>query len=112
MREELDLADVLWVVLRPVVRALLRPGELESISLEWATVRLPHWQPPPELDGDDAALRAADRQFGGVANVGGRLSEPEERDGLGQVGAPRAQARDSLVLVTDGNTAEQNKRVD
>jgi hypothetical protein len=57
MREELDLAEVLRIVVQPVVRVLLRPGELDSISLDWATVRIPDWQ-RPELDGDEVVVES------------------------------------------------------
>jgi hypothetical protein len=51
LRDELDLADVMGRVVLPVVRALLRPGELDSISLEWTTVRIPGWELPHGDEG-------------------------------------------------------------
>jgi hypothetical protein len=55
LRDELDVAEVLRLVVQPVVGALLRPGELDSISVEWATVRVLDRRPPRSDGGGNSA---------------------------------------------------------
>jgi hypothetical protein len=53
-RDELDLADVHAQVVQPVIRALLRPGEVEAVTLGWQTQRRP--APPKPVEGDAVRL--------------------------------------------------------
>jgi hypothetical protein len=54
-RDELDLAEVLAQVVQPVIGALLRPGEVDSISLGWQTQRRPE---PPEFAAEPGGVFA------------------------------------------------------